>query len=55
MPNLEELEAAQARYQQFEKDLAAGRQVEGLIAAIGTVTADSPLPPCSGRRRPTTP
>ena len=41
VPNLEELEAAQARYQQFEKDLAAARQVEGLIAAIGTVTADS--------------
>ena len=41
VPNLEELEAAQARYQQFEKDLAAARQVEGLIAAIGTVTVDS--------------
>ena len=36
-----ELEAAQARYQQFEKDLVVARQVEGLIAAIGTVTADS--------------
>lgn len=41
VPNLEALEAAQARYAQFQQDLAAARRVESLIAAIGTVTADS--------------
>lgn len=41
VPNLEELEAAQERYVQFQLDLAAARRVESLIAAIGTVTADS--------------
>ena len=39
--NLTELQAAQARYAQYEQDLAAARRVESLIAAIGMVTADS--------------
>ena len=37
----EALLAAQERCRRFEQDLAAARQVEALIAAIGTVTPDS--------------
>lgn len=37
----EALLAAQERCRRFEQDLAAARQVETLIAAIGTVTPDS--------------